>query len=60
MQLEISFLQEICPKELGKRETVVTAERIAFFTTCYQDDVVRIVSPWTHVSSNSAIITSRT
>ena len=60
MQLEISFLQEPCPKESGKRETVVTAERIAFFATCYQDDVLRIVSPWTHIASNSAIITSRT
>lgn len=43
MQLEMSFLQEACPKESEKRETVVITERMRFFPTCCQDNVFRIM-----------------
>ena len=43
MQLEMSFLQEACPKESEKRETVVITERMLFSPTCCQDNVFKIM-----------------
>lgn len=42
MQLEMSFLQEVCSKETEKRETG-NCWKNAFFPTCCQDNVFRIM-----------------
>lgn len=57
MQLEMSFLQEVCSKETEKRETVVIVERMLFSLLAVRTMSLEL---WAHVCRNSAIITSMT